>query len=178
MASKIKVDQLETADGSGTIALQNQLSGMTTASLPALGSAQMPTGSVLQVKNVEYSTETSITTQTETVTGYTLNITPSATSSKILINVAFPLRKNNTSGTDGLKIVLYKNGSSHKILNWWWGYHNDDNKFSAFAHQVLDSPSTTSQITYAIYVRTNASNSFILNDTGAIGSMTLTEIAG
>ena len=49
MASKIKVDQLETADGSGTIALQNQLSGMTTASLPALGSAQMPTGSVLQV---------------------------------------------------------------------------------------------------------------------------------
>jgi hypothetical protein len=42
MASKIKVDQLETADGSGTIALQNQLSGMTSAS--------MPTGSVLQVQ--------------------------------------------------------------------------------------------------------------------------------
>jgi hypothetical protein len=41
MASKIKVDQLETADGSGTIALQNQLSGLTSAS--------MPTGSVLQV---------------------------------------------------------------------------------------------------------------------------------
>ena len=36
MASKIKVDQLETADGSGTIALQNQLSGMTTASLPTV----------------------------------------------------------------------------------------------------------------------------------------------
>ena len=45
MASKIKVDQIQTADGTGTIALQNQLSGMTTASLPALGSAQMPTGS-------------------------------------------------------------------------------------------------------------------------------------
>ena len=49
MASKIKVDQIQTADGTGTIALQNQLSGMTTASLPALGSAQMPTGSLLQV---------------------------------------------------------------------------------------------------------------------------------
>ncbi len=49
MASKIKVDTLETANGSGTIALSNQLSGMTTASLPALGSAQMPSGSVLQV---------------------------------------------------------------------------------------------------------------------------------
>ncbi len=54
MASKIKVDTLETANGSGTIALSNQLSGMTTASLPALGSAQMPSGSVLQVINVTY----------------------------------------------------------------------------------------------------------------------------
>ena len=41
MASKVKVDQLETLDGTGTIALQNQLSGMTIAS--------MPTGTVLQV---------------------------------------------------------------------------------------------------------------------------------
>ena len=36
MASKIKVDQIQTADGSGTIALHNQLSGMTTASLPTV----------------------------------------------------------------------------------------------------------------------------------------------
>ena len=34
MASKIKVDQIQTADGTGTIALQNQLSGMTSASMP------------------------------------------------------------------------------------------------------------------------------------------------
>jgi hypothetical protein len=34
MASKIKVDTLETADGSGSIALSNQFSGMTVASLP------------------------------------------------------------------------------------------------------------------------------------------------
>ena len=49
MASKIKVDQIQTGDGTGTIALQNQLSGMTTASLPTLTSAIMPAGSVLQV---------------------------------------------------------------------------------------------------------------------------------
>jgi hypothetical protein len=34
VASKIKVDTLETADGTGSIALSNQFSGMTTASLP------------------------------------------------------------------------------------------------------------------------------------------------
>jgi len=49
MASKIKVDQIQTADGTGTIALQNQLSGMTTASLPTLTSSVMPAGSVIQV---------------------------------------------------------------------------------------------------------------------------------
>ena len=53
MASKIKVDQLETADGSGTIALQNQLSGLTSAS--------MPTGSVLQVVQVNTTANTTTT---------------------------------------------------------------------------------------------------------------------
>ena len=39
MASKLKTDILETVSGSGTIALTNQLSGMTAASLP-LGNLQ------------------------------------------------------------------------------------------------------------------------------------------
>ena len=54
MASKIKVDTLETANGSGTIALSNQLSGMTGAS--------MPSGSVLQVVNATTTTEVSNST--------------------------------------------------------------------------------------------------------------------
>ena len=41
MTSKLKTDVLETVSGSGTIALTNQLSGMTSAS--------MPSGSVVQV---------------------------------------------------------------------------------------------------------------------------------
>ena len=57
MASKIKVDQLQTADGTGTIALQNQLSGMTSAS--------MPSGSVLQVQYVESNTQTAMSGGTD-----------------------------------------------------------------------------------------------------------------
>ena len=53
MASKIKVDQIQTADGTGTIALQNQLSGLTNAS--------MPTGSVLQVVSVANGTKVTST---------------------------------------------------------------------------------------------------------------------
>ena len=41
MTSKLKTDVLETVSGSGTIALTNQLSGMTSASVPS-GSVSMP----------------------------------------------------------------------------------------------------------------------------------------
>ena len=53
MASKLKTDILETVSGSGTIALTNQLSGMTSASVP--------TGSVVQVINASSSTAFSTT---------------------------------------------------------------------------------------------------------------------
>ena len=72
MASKIKVDQLETADGSGTIALQNQLSGMTSAS--------MPTGSVLQVVQGSHSTAVNQGGTSFADTGLTQAITPSSAS--------------------------------------------------------------------------------------------------
>jgi len=48
MTSKLKTDVLETVSGSGTIALTNQLSGMTHASVPTLTSNHMPAGCVLQ----------------------------------------------------------------------------------------------------------------------------------
>jgi len=70
MASKIKVDQLETADGSGTIALQNQLSGMTTASVPQLTTSQMPSGTWVLAAHGENTHSTSLTFNgTPTVNG-------------------------------------------------------------------------------------------------------------
>ena len=66
---KIKVDQIQTADGSGTIALQNQLSGMTSAS--------MPTGSVLQVVQGTTDATSTSTTTTYTITDCNVAITTS-----------------------------------------------------------------------------------------------------
>ena len=62
MASKLKTDILETVSGSGTIALTNQLSGMTHASvptlttshIPTLTAAQMPSGSLLCTSTRNY----------------------------------------------------------------------------------------------------------------------------
>ena len=86
MASKIKVDQIQTADGTGTIALQNQLSGMTTASLPALGSAQMPAGSVVQHVNSALSGSGSSSSVTSWFdTGLSITITPKLSSSNLVV---------------------------------------------------------------------------------------------
>ena len=75
MASKIKVDQLETADGSGTIALQNQLSGMTGAS--------MPTGSVLQVVHTTITDATTTTSTTYSEFAQSASMTLTSSSNKI-----------------------------------------------------------------------------------------------
>jgi hypothetical protein len=47
MVSKVKVDSIETTAGTGTIALNNQLSGMTVASLPTSGALPALDGSAL-----------------------------------------------------------------------------------------------------------------------------------
>ena len=91
MASKIKVDQLETADGSGTIALQNQLSGMTTASLPTVTTDKLGTGAVLQVVQGTYSTQITSTAASFSDTNLSASITPSSSSSKIYVQVINPL---------------------------------------------------------------------------------------
>ena len=80
MTSKLKTDVLETVSGSGTIALNNQLSGMTSASVPS--------GSVIQVVNNSLRQPSGglLTSSTSYVaTDLTATITPSATSSKILV---------------------------------------------------------------------------------------------
>ena len=171
MASKIKVDQIQTADGSGTIALQNQLSGMTTASLP--------TGSVLQVVqggNGSSVTTTSTSWQASTLTA---TITPSSTSSKILINYS----SNSYQADNGQGASTIYRGSTELTghsdgctKNWKDGSRG----VSPHIGSWLDSPNTTSATTYTIYFRSisGASMDFPTNQDTTFSHITLIEIAG
>ena len=58
-----------------------------TLDLKSQGTVTMPTGSVLQVVQAEYSSETSSTSGTYADTGLTATITPTTSSSKILVSV-------------------------------------------------------------------------------------------
>jgi len=171
MASKIKVDQIQTGDGTGTIALQNQLSGMTAAS--------MPTGSVLQVKFVEDSSSQTVATDSGNgaATNLTLSITPFSTSSKILALWNMQYEMPNSSA--GLACKLMR-GST---VAWQSGYtwvdvgQGDGGKYRA-SWQWLDSPSTASAVTYTVNAITEGGNAVYLNTNNNKSQLTLMEIKG
>ena len=187
MASKIKVDQIQTINGSGTIALQNQLSG--------LASASMPTGSVLQVVSTTKTDVFTASISTPTViTGLTVAITPSSTSNKILVSASV----NGATGTSnrayvGLRkggAVLTQGDASGNRRRCHAQLQNDDaGTMNNVNMKHLDSPSTTSSITYQVYaIDEGGSTPININrssDDGngagrgrGVSSITVMEIAG
>ena len=172
MASKIKVDELETGNGSGTIALQNQLSGMTTASLPS--------GSVLQVVNFSVADTTQSTSATWADTSTTLAITPSSTSSKILVQA-------NINGLDTSAANTYqafrldRSGTTLIQFEGQAGYTNnaDVNSVGSSSTSYLDSPSSTSAVTYKVQMRNApATGTVYIGASASISTITLMEIQG
>ena len=177
MASKIKVDQLETADGTGTIALQNQLSG--------LASASMPTGSVLQVVQGTVATQSG-TNSNSYQTIVSASITPTSTSSKILARASATVYLATNAGSRS-EFTIFRDStnvatgtSSTNMLA--MGNRGADNSTEVGHPSVefLDSPSSTSAITYAFKARNNDASAGTFNwcwdNSTAI--ITLMEIAG
>jgi|14_taG_2_1085336.scaffolds.fasta_scaffold44840_1 hypothetical protein len=171
MASKIKVDQIQTADGTGTIALQNQLSGLTNAS--------MPTGSVLQVVTESNSTEQSISTTSWTDTNLSLSITPLATTSKIHIQYIFP-SVYLTAANCGCSMRILRDTTSLFTPSAGYAIYNSDGiGYWQYGDIELDSPSTTSSVTYKIQVRNYNSNTVKLSPSSYYKNrIILMEIAG
>ena len=194
MASKLKTDILETGSGSGTIALNNQLSGMTSASVPS--------GSVLQVVSAtmkDTAVITSSSTNTFVALGIEAVITPISTSSKILIEVS--VMSAHTLGTLHFRLAR---GGDETICIGDAGLSNQirsttstRNSATPYAHNMvvvpitfLDSPVTTSATTYSVkgtiglsyngimYINrpTNGSNADY--DPRGTSTITLTEING
>ena len=167
MASTLKVDTIQTNDGSGTIALQNQLSGMTNLSLP--------TGSVLQVVYGSNLTQTTSTSNSYVSTGITATITPTSTSSKILVLTKMTAR--GTASTD-VNTKIYKNSSAISGMA-STKYNNQASEPSDLVDTYLDSPSTTSATTYTLHAQSSVNGQTITIKAGNTrGSITLMEIAG
>ena len=173
MASKIKVDQIQTADGSGTIALQNQLSGMTGSS--------MPTGSVIQTVSATYSTEVQTTSQSHSDTGLTATITPTSSSNKVLVIVnQNGLEKDNSDIRMEIKLLR---GSTDVLI--FAGDQtcntstNNRTDIGGAGGTILDTPSTTSATVYKTqFKNVNSNGTISVNNGTAVSTITLQEIKG
>jgi|TARA_R100001480_G_scaffold42897_1_gene55773 hypothetical protein len=111
-------------------------------------------GKIGQVVNAVNTADYSTTSSTyNDITGLTLNITPTATNSKILILMQITCKCNNGSGTaSNGSVRLLRDSSELQNMNVFTqlniGNGNPDSLIHSGSHIYLDSPSSTSQLTF------------------------------
>jgi len=173
MTSKLKTDVLETVSGSGTIALTNQLSGMTSASVPLLTEAQMPAGSVLQIVNDIYtgSNDMSTTSTSYIDTQLSVAITPKFANSKILIQMVMNVQ--SPTGSRGESKIM--RGSTLLSGYSWIGPNASHPIWGINGGTWEDYPNTTSAITYKVQSKA-LSGTYYYHSGGLTSSLVLTEI--
>jgi hypothetical protein len=118
--------------------------------VPASG---MPTGSVIQTVTATFSSQTDSSANAWTDTGLTVSITPSSTSSKILIIASLPLRNGSTSGTNA-RTTIFRGSTNLGNSDYGFGILKTDSVavHSIMTMNYLDSPSTTSSTAYKVSV--------------------------
>ena len=149
------------------------------ANIPTLTSNKMPAGSVLQVIQVTSTTDSEITDSSYVhYSQLDTTITCSSTSSKVLILADINVGPWENSSNDTQQAIrIYKGGSalSREVFTRLYDYGGNGilSKVGATINH-LDSPNSTSALTYQLYFKR------IAGDRAAIknGSFTLMEIAG
>lgn len=140
--------------------------------------SQLPAGTVLQVVQAYTGTQVTLTTNTQTATGLTATITPTSATSKILV-VYFQngIRKVNDTGCG---VSLFRNSTELGAASIYAGYTSTttNNQPGSVGNTWLDSPATTSAVTYSTKAWSTANISMVqLQVNAEYSSITLMEIA-
>ena len=148
--------------------------GRTTA-----GWYQEAAGRIVQVKSMNKTDVFSSTSSSYVdVTGFSLSITPKSATNKILVIVTALLGAN---GSGDAFVQLVRDSTTIPSSN-AIGYTDSQNIYlpNPINGSVLDSPATTSSVTYKIQGKNNAGNTWRINsrgaDTGYVGTSSLTLI--
>ena len=174
MSSILKVDSIQTTAGNTIV---------------------NSTGSILQVAQAT-KTDTFTTTSTSftDITGMTVNITPSSTSNKVLVFVHCPITMGDAGGgltlvRDSTEIFRADAASSRQRFTATGLYGIDESQYSGGTGTAifLDSPASTSELTYKVQVKIRATTVYVGrtvfdtdNDNASrhTSSITVMEIAG
>ena len=138
--------------------------------------ANAPSGSVIQVVQAIVTGSSDYTTTTPT-SRVSLSITPSSTSSKIMLfynaGDCAGLGSTDVKGATN----FYRDGSSIRTVT--REVCRNSSTFITISGSYLDSPSSTSSLTYAVYhYNASATGTFRVGDTDMPSVLTAMEIAG
>ena len=188
-ASGVNLTAIPAANLTGTVAdarisaltaskLTGALPAISGASLTGLTSAQMPAGSVLQVVTAESQTPATTTANAWAASAITASITPSATSSKVLVLANF--YTSTTSTSMSISYTIFQDGSTN-LGNGTYGFGSSMG-VAAEAQgsiNVVSSPSTTSAVAYKVYFnRRDGAGTSTCGQANRKSVITLMEIAG
>ena len=168
--------------------------GSTAATLPAslindtsIGNitalpAAITTGKVLQVVNAHTGTEATTTSSSYSDTGLTATITPSSTSSKILVLIQQSCSKAGADTYVNIRVYRDATEIGGVVAGRSIGYTGDSsNNYvgMGFTNSFLDTPSSTSALVYKTQFDSNANTGTVRVQVDSGQSyMTLMEIEG
>jgi len=137
--------------------------------LDASNGLTTPSGHIIQVLHQEITALTQTTSTSDVATGFTLTITPKFSSSKIKCTVGINGVHANTVQSSA-EFNLYKGGSHYRYLHSVIGYNNTILSSSDSTMMTVDSPNTTSAVTYSIRFRRGHGSGIVYFNNYASGS--------
>jgi len=182
MASTIYVDKVDPASGT---ALEIGTSGDTITipsgvTLTNNGTAS-GFGKINQVVSETLSSAETFTSGTLTASGLTASITPSATSSKVYFHYVCPALMSSAANSYA-ELRIYRAGSELAIYSDMLVYNAlSQTATQSMVFSYLDSPSSTSSLTYSVkYAEHGSATLNLMNSSGSGGTgtstMTLMEV--
>ena len=188
---------VQTADASGVLQLQSNgttalttsganvtVAGTLTTAAQSIAKASLPTGSILQVVQTADTTTRSTSSNYPTDSGWSASITPTSSTSKILVLVNWQTWVTVGTGTNSNKIGEYgiwRSGSqlTHTRLSLSPPTGSWVDMFVPLSLQYLDSPATTSSVTYTMrWGRLSGTydNNLYMNDATPVGGQMISTI--
>jgi len=163
---------VKTSALSGNINLTSQVTGALPTANGGTGATSFSPGKLLQVQHANFTgSNTSVTTDSFTATEVTDQITPSASSSKILVICNLSCSQYENSGTHNkFKAGIYRSIDGGTYARVYAGQANSYGGMGGFGSGTeissswptslifTDSPNTTSAVDYKLYLALNVAS--------------------
>ena len=149
-----------------------------------VATGRLPTGSIIQISQTTYDSANEVTDSSSYQdTGLQASITPTSSSNKILVVIhqTFRLAAASNDTQNGGSIKVFRDSTSissnqaYLLYNALSGLSNRQFNYDVYNVQILDSPSTTSSVTYKTQAIVYGSGSIHLQYAGR-SYLTLMEV--